>query len=188
VDRTGAWSSPMGNGRALRDGTCFGTRPHPDSAKERQWERRETGRSAMADPSLVRSPQRRARAAGRLRETPNGAHLGPRVRTEILRQVSRPVTQTTGFRQRKPAGSGANQSDQGRESVRLRTKSIPRIEAPPPLDNARRDRHTERSCRLRGRNEPLKGKPQRCHRHETRPERLREEKSVKRLRKPEGAA
>jgi hypothetical protein len=23
VDRTGAWSSPMGNGRALRDGSCF---------------------------------------------------------------------------------------------------------------------------------------------------------------------
>ena len=35
---------------------------------------------------------------------------------------------------------------------------------------------------------PLKGKPQRRYRHETGPEGFREERSVKRLRKPEGAA
>jgi hypothetical protein len=35
---------------------------------------------------------------------------------------------------------------------------------------------------------PLKGKPQRRYRHETRPEGFREEQSVKRLRKPEGVA
>jgi hypothetical protein len=39
-----------------------------------------------------------------------------------------------------------------------------------------------------GEGKPLKAKTQGRYRHETRPERLRAEQSVKRLRKPEGAA
>jgi hypothetical protein len=46
----------------------------------------------------------------------------------------------------------------------------------------------ERSCRLRGRNEPLKGEAHGRYRRETKPEGLREEQSARRLRKPEGAA
>jgi hypothetical protein len=55
-------------------------------------------------------------------------------------------------------------------------------------DNARRGRQTERFCRLRGRSKPLKGKAQGRYRRETKPERLREERNVKRLKKPEGVA
>jgi hypothetical protein len=39
-----------------------------------------------------------------------------------------------------------------------------------------------------GEGKPLKAKAQGRYRHETRPERLQAEQSVKRLRKPEGAA
>jgi hypothetical protein len=56
------------------------------------------------------------------------------------------------------------------------------------LDNARRGRRTERIRRLRGRNKPLKGKTQGRYRREIEPERFREERSAKRLKKPEGAA
>ena len=55
-------------------------------------------------------------------------------------------------------------------------------------DNARRGRKTERSFRLRGRNEPLKGEAHGRYRRETEPEGFREEQSARRLRKPEGAA
>jgi hypothetical protein len=54
--------------------------------------------------------------------------------------------------------------------------------------NVMRGRCSERMHRQHGRNKPLKGKPHGCHRHETRPERFREEESAKRLRKPAGAA
>lgn len=55
-------------------------------------------------------------------------------------------------------------------------------------DNARRGRQSERICRPRERSKPLKGKAQGRHRRETKPEGLREEEDVKRLRKPEGVA
>jgi hypothetical protein len=55
-------------------------------------------------------------------------------------------------------------------------------------DNAKRGRQTERFCRLRERSKPLKGKAQGRHRRETKPEGLREERNVRRLRKSEGVA
>jgi hypothetical protein len=55
-------------------------------------------------------------------------------------------------------------------------------------DNVRRGRMAERSCRLRERNEPLKGEAQGRYRREIKPEGLREEQGARRLRKPEGAA
>jgi hypothetical protein len=54
--------------------------------------------------------------------------------------------------------------------------------------NVRRGRGSERSPRLRGRNEPLKGETQGRYRRETKPEGFREEQGARRLRKPEGAA
>jgi hypothetical protein len=56
------------------------------------------------------------------------------------------------------------------------------------VDNVKRGRRTERIRRLRGRNKPLKGEAQGRYRRETEPERFREERSAKRLKKPEGAA
>lgn len=55
-------------------------------------------------------------------------------------------------------------------------------------DNVKRGRMAERSFRLRGRNEPLKGETHGRYRRETKPEGFREEQGARRLRKPEGAA
>jgi hypothetical protein len=55
-------------------------------------------------------------------------------------------------------------------------------------DNVKRGRLAERSHRLRGRNEPLKGETHGRYRRETEPEGFREEQRARRLRKPEGAA
>jgi hypothetical protein len=54
--------------------------------------------------------------------------------------------------------------------------------------NVRKGRMAERPCRLRGRNEPLKGETHGRYRRETKPEGFREEQGARRLRKPEGAA
>jgi hypothetical protein len=56
-----------------------------------------------------------------------------------------------------------------------------------PGGNDKRGRFVERRTATREGN-PLKGKPQECFRHETRPGRIGEEQGVKRLRKPESAA
>jgi hypothetical protein len=53
--------------------------------------------------------------------------------------------------------------------------------------NGRRGKRVERPVAT-GRGKPLKVETQGCYRHETGPERRRAEQSVKRLRKPEGAA
>jgi len=54
--------------------------------------------------------------------------------------------------------------------------------------NVKRGRLAERSHRLRGRNEPLKGETHGRYRRETEPGGFREEQGARRLRKPEGAA
>jgi hypothetical protein len=56
------------------------------------------------------------------------------------------------------------------------------------MDNARRGRQVERPGRLRGRMKTLKGEAQGRYRRETKPEGSREERGVRRLRKPVGAA
>jgi hypothetical protein len=56
-----------------------------------------------------------------------------------------------------------------------------------PGGNDRRGRFVERRTAAREGN-PLKGKPQECFRHETRPGRIGEEQSAERLKKPESAA
>jgi hypothetical protein len=50
-----------------------------------------------------------------------------------------------------------------------------RISSKQATSNVMRGRQAERCCRLRGRNEPLKGEPHRRYRYETRPEGFREE-------------
>jgi hypothetical protein len=50
-----------------------------------------------------------------------------------------------------------------------------RISSKQATGNVKRGRQAERCCRLRRRNEPLKGEPHRRYRHETRPEGFREE-------------
>jgi hypothetical protein len=58
----------------------------------------------------------------------------------------------------------------------------------PVIDNDMEGRLRREAGLATGEGKPLKAKTQGRYRHETRPERLRAEQSVKRLRKPEGAA
>lgn len=79
----------------------------------------------------------------------------------------------------------------GQSSVRSpvrRRRTIETVSSTSPTENVTRGRQAERPCRQRRRNKPLKGKPQGCHRFETESEGLREERSVRGLRKPVGAA
>ena len=55
-------------------------------------------------------------------------------------------------------------------------------------DNVRRGSQAERFWRLRERSKPLKGEAQGRYRRETEPDGPREERNVKRLRKPEDVA
>jgi hypothetical protein len=66
--------------------------------------------------------------------------------------------------------------------------TIETVSSASPTENAMRGRQVGRLCRQRRRNKPLKGKPHGCHRFEIESEGLREERSVKGLRKPVGAA
>jgi hypothetical protein len=56
-----------------------------------------------------------------------------------------------------------------------------------PGGNDRRGKFVERRT-AGSEGKPLKGKPHECYRHETRPERIWEEQSAERLKKPESAA
>ena len=58
----------------------------------------------------------------------------------------------------------------------------------PVTYNDMEGRSRREACPATGEGKPLKTKSQGRYWHETRPERLRAEQSVKRLRKPEGAA
>jgi hypothetical protein len=58
----------------------------------------------------------------------------------------------------------------------------------PAIHNGKEGRFRREAELATGEGKPLKAKTQGRYRHETRPERLRAEQSVKRLRKPEGAA
>ena len=85
-----------------------------------------------------------------------------------------------------PLSGGAHANRRIRVSQgRRRSRRRPSAHA---ADNARRGRKAERSFRLRGRNEPLKGEAHGRYRRETKPEGFREEQGARRLRKPEGAA
>jgi hypothetical protein len=71
---------------------------------------------------------------------------------------------------------------------RGREKSRPGRRRSRPLKNGKEGRFRREAELATGEGNPLKAKTQGRYRHETRPERLRAEQSVKRLRKPEGAA
>jgi hypothetical protein len=58
----------------------------------------------------------------------------------------------------------------------------------PVIDNGMGGRLRREAKLATGEGKPLKAEAQGRYRHETRPERLRAEQRVKRLRKPEGAA
>jgi hypothetical protein len=76
---------------------------------------------------------------------------------------------------RKPSKSGS-----GKEPSWQTTNST--------IENGTEGRSRREAEPATGEGKPLKVKTQGRYRHETRPERLRAEQSVKRLRKPEGAA
>jgi len=88
-------------------------------------------------------------------------------------RVTPPCRERT-LRVRKPLKSSPARDRPGRRSRR----SIERQEG----------KVTPRGVPATGEGKPLKAKAQGRYRHETRPERLQAEQSVKRLRKPEGAA